>query len=387
MNNQQHEKIGDTFEAIVKDLTSDGRGVVSHPMGRTYFVSGVWVDEKILVKIKGIKGRTGFAECLEILRTSPSRIVAQCPHHGSSAGECGACPWQSIDYAAQLDAKQKRVDDSFSRLGLQDKVNTIWGSPQVFSYRNRAQFKSDGINIGYVSAQSNEFAPIQDCLILTDRNRNILKELIALLPNKNWQPQKKQRWVTLDVDHDINATEVSVNKRRPFRQANDIQNKYMREWLDKKLSTIDKTVHVLELFCGSGNFTEVIAKQGFESITAVDGVGEAINILSDRELAGVETITADLFSEIGFTQTLNKAKQAEVLVLDPPRDGLKVKGDIFAKKSKLKHIFYISCDLATLTRDISVFIANRYKVVEVQPLDQFPHTPHIECLVYLKKKS
>ncbi|WP_103654317.1 class I SAM-dependent RNA methyltransferase [Agarilytica rhodophyticola] len=387
MAGKESEKAGEIFEAIVKDLASDGRGIVKHPHGRTYFVPGVWLNEKVVVKIKGIKGKTGFAECTEILLASPSRINAKCQHHGVSLGKCGACPWQFIDYTAQLDAKQKRVEKVFSRLNLQDKVKTIAGSSNIFSYRNRAQFKTDGIHIGYVSSQSNTLVPIQHCEVLSDYNKHTLQELIEQLPNKNWQPRGKQPWITLDIDHDVSAQNISVNKRLPFKQANDGQNQYMRNWLANKLSVLDKGCHVLELFCGSGNFTEVISEQNFECIYAADAAGQAIESLFLRELRGVRTMTADLFKESEFAKILNKAKQSEVLVLDPPRDGLKVKGDIFAKKSKLKHIFYISCDLATLSRDIEAFVSHRYKVLEIQPLDQFPHTPHIECLVHLRKKD
>ena len=72
-------------------------------------------------------------------------------------------------------------------------------------------------------------------------------------------------------------------------------------------------------------------------------------------------------------------------MLDPPRDGLKIKGKLFDKKRGIKTVLYISCDLATLTRDVKFMQEQGFKIKEVQPVDMFPQTPHIEVLVHLQR--
>ncbi|HBQ39837.1 MAG TPA: class I SAM-dependent RNA methyltransferase, partial [Halieaceae bacterium] len=144
--------------------------------------------------------------------------------------------------------------------------------PQAFAYRNRAQFKTDGRQLGFVAAGSNRLAPITDCPVLTAPNRATLHALIEALPVPAWKPSRKHTWTTLDVDEDVTATEVVPNQRRPFRQGNDAQNNFMREWLAHRLQTLDPSRTVTELFAGSGNFTEVIAARGFQQIFAVEGV-------------------------------------------------------------------------------------------------------------------
>jgi len=74
-------------------------------------------------------------------------------------------------------------------------------------------------------------------------------------------------------------------------------------------------------------------------------------------------------------------------VLDPPRDGLKNKTGLITKRQRFENILYVSCNLATLVRDLEHFGEQGYKVEEVQPLDMAPHTPHVEFLTHLRLKK
>jgi 23S rRNA (uracil1939-C5)-methyltransferase len=79
-----------------------------------------------------------------------------------------------------------------------------------------------------------------------------------------------------------------------------------------------------------------------------------------------------------------QARDASILVLDPPRDGFKLAGLLLTKKHRFRDVFYISCDPATFARDIEAFIRAGFRPVEIQPLDLFPHTPHVELLCWLQ---
>lgn len=374
------------FEATVVDVASDGRGVVKHPDGRTVFVAGVWPGEVGKFRVVDKKGNVAFAELRELMVPSSQRITAPCPHHGFSESSCGGCPWQYIAYSEQLEAKQQRAMQAFNRIGVKE-IARIWPSPKVLGYRNRAQFKTDGKRLGFVSAKSNTLAEISQCPVLSEKNQTSLHELLSSLPQPDWRPTKKQKWTTLDIDDSISFEEVSVNQRLPFKQANDEQNAAIQTWLSDKLEGVDKASSVLELFCGSGNLTQIIAEHGFQSILAVEAVDDALHQLDALALANVTSFKQNLFLETAFENIYRQINKPDVLVLDPPRDGLKNKANMFRKKHKFQHVFYISCDLMTLTRDVKQFMDEGYKVREVQPLDQFPHTPHLELLVHLSPKK
>ena len=378
-------KIGNTFEAQVRDLASDGRGVVSHPDGRTMFAAGVWLGERGVFRVSGIKGSVGFAELVELLEPSLSRREAPCPYFGFTENRCGGCAWQFVSYEAQLAAKQHRVDNAFARIWSGD-VSKIWPSTTEWSYRNRAQLKTDGKELGFVAAKSNRLVAVEQCRVLSEKNQHTLSALQQLLPNDDWRSRKKNQWNTLDIDESVSSEGVSIHKRLPFAQANTSQNLRMRDWLQNKLSKIEKHYSVLELFCGSGNFTEIIAEQGFEKILAVEGVLEPLQKLEERGFDNVKTLQVDLFSAEAFRKIWKNLDKADILVLDPPRDGLKNKEGLLKKKYPIQEVFYISCDLATLVRDLVFFIESGFEIIEAQPLDQFPQTPHIEMCVHLKKR-
>lgn len=379
--------LGQTFEAEVIGLAETGNAVVEHPDGRRFFVPGAWLGERIRVKVKELKSQYGIGELVELLAASPVRIEPPCRFQGFSANQCGGCAWMFVDYAAQLQAKQERVEQAIQRLLPGQLIQPILPAPEPLGYRVRAQLKTDGQGLGFVANAQRQLVAVDDCLVLSEHNRATLRALQQKLPHVEWAPGRKQDWTTLDIDESISAEEVSVNKRLPFQQANPLQNQSMRAWLKEHLEALPRQLPVLELFAGSGNFTEVIATAGFESITAVEVVAEAVTALNARGLPGVAALTCDLFDEAAFTELMQRQREAEVLVLDPPRDGLKCRTGLFSRRSRLHDVFYISCDLATFSRDLRDFLAAGYRLEILQPVDLFPQTPHVELLAHLRRPA
>lgn len=381
------EGVGQIFEAQVIALAETGNAVVAHPDGRRVFVPGAWLGERVRVKVKDLKSQYAIAELLEVLEASPARIHPPCPFHGFGANQCGGCAWMFVTYAAQLQAKQDRVEQAIHRLLPGAPVRPILAAPEPLGYRVRAQLKSDGRELGFVANAQRQLVAVDDCLVLSEHNRTTLRALRHQLPNPAWTPRGKQDWTTIDIDESVSFAEVSVNKRLPFQQANQQQNQAMRAWLQERLDALPRQRPVLELFAGSGNFTEVIAAAGFETITAVEAVPEAIAALQARNLPGVTAKTCDLFDEAAFTGLVQQQRAAEILVLDPPRDGLKCRTGLFDRRSRLRDVFYISCDLATFSRDLKDFLAAGYRLEELQPVDLFPQTPHVELLAHLRRPA
>lgn len=376
-------KKGEIFSATVRDLASDGRGIVAHPSGLTVFVPGVWPGETASFRFTGLQNRLGSAELVELEEASSARVQPRCPHHGFAPGDCGGCPWQFMDYEVQLAAKQRRVEAAAARITA-SPVEAIWPSPAIYGYRNRAQLKTNGAALGYVSAGSHQLAEIEDCPILTDPNRETLKALRARLPESSWRPHRKAKWTTLDLDETVNAESVLVNSRLPFQQANTDQNEAMRRWLAAECAPLDKGGAALELFCGSGNFTRVLAAAGFEKIVAVDASGPATDALARSGLENVTVLSRDLFKPESYAALFREAPAYSILVLDPPRDGMRHLDALLGNHPKPADILYISCDLATLFRDLAQLQSMGYRITELQPLDQAPHTPHIEVLCHLQ---
>lgn len=373
-------RLHELFTATVRDLSSEGAGIVAHPDGQVFFVPGVWPGETGQFRVSGFRKRHGFAELVALQSPHPQRVAAPCRHHGFGGQHCGGCPWQFMAYPAQLAAKEQRVRQVLAPLGLAACVEAMLGSPKILGYRNRTQLKSDGRRLGYMARGSTQLVDVTDCPILSEHNRASLAALRERLPESGWRPRRKGSSTTLDIDEALPVGEASINSRRPFRQANDEQNLYMRSWLTDRLGGLPKDWPVSELFAGSGNFTAVLSALGFDDILAAEGVGEALDSLTGLQLPGVRSLGCDLFAEAGMARVAQAQPDTRLLVLDPPRDGFAQLPRALERWPQLMAVAYISCDPATFRRDVAELLAAGFVATTVQPLDLFPHTPHVELL-------
>ena len=255
---------------------------------------------------------------------------------------------------------------------------------EPWGYRNRMQFKTDGNRLGFFGAGSNQLVDVQDCPVLSQTNRGTLKALRSTLPNKKWSSDKRRgkRWYTLHVDESLE--QVSVDTRLPFRQANDAQNARMLQWLEQVVAEFDTSVVVLELFAGNGNLTQVLARHG-HSVTAVEADSACVREIEERGLLNVKTQTGDLFQEKQVEALVASVALTEVLVMDPPREGMELTPTLVKGLPHLDKVISISCDVATWARDCSRFIEAGFSLTRVTVLDMFPQTPHVEILSLLER--
>ena len=219
--------------------------------------------------------------------------------------------------------------------------------------------------------------------MLNDANNLQLAMLRSQLPNPQWRGSRAQPWHSIDIDDQ--TRKPSVNTRLPFRQGNTEQNGAMRDWLAQQIAPMDPSMEVLELFCGDGNFTTVLA-QHFAQTHGVEGDSTAVAALMARGLSGVSAETQNLFDATSVENTSAAAiPDATTGTRSPPRDGLKVRLPLLKRLRKLETVVYISCDVATWARDCADFMAHGFLLAQVQPLDMFPQTPHIEVLSVLRR--
>lgn len=370
------------FQSQIRDLTSDGRGVAPHPDGRTFFVSGVWPGETALIQPVGRQGKVGLGRVVELQQPHLQRRSAPCHHHGPGSSDCGGCPWMFMTYEAQGAAKQQRLDSIL--IGLTDtatRVDALLFAPEELGYRNRAQFKTDGRLLGYLARGTRKLIDIDRCPVLSDGNAQHLAALRTQLPNPAWH-ERKEGWQTIDVD---DATRhPSVNKRLPFRQGNTHQNGIMRSWLAEVIADYPGDTPVTELFAGSGNLTEVLVEQ-FNLVKTVESHEGAASLLAARLGDRVQRHDLNLYSPAAVEGWIGQGDRTRLLVIDPPREGLKVRDPLLGAMPDLDSIVYLSCDTATWARDAGDFLSRGFRLARVTPLDLFPQTPHLELLSVFKR--
>lgn len=373
------------FDGEIRDLSQAGLGVVNGPDGCVYFVQGTWPGDVGTFEILSQKKRYGFAKLLTLTTPSPHRVPERlCAHHGYENGDCGGCPWLPFSYSDQLVRKDQLVRYALERakvLGPRTKLLPIAGSPQSLGYRNRAQFKTNGQQLGFVSFQSKTLVDIKSCPVLAPACAERLSDLREQLPNAAWQPRRNYLWNFIEIN-DVSAwdkNQVGLNQRLPFLQGNHAQNLRMQTWIREAVATLPSPQNVLELFCGSGNFTTLLATaSNVQNVVAAEGSPEAIAELNARNLPNTQTLAADLYNPASWSRLKQMTPQATLVFLDPPREGFEGIDQFLKRFPDLTHIIYVSCSLNTFSRDAVHLNAAGFMAEQIQPVDMFPNTQHIE---------
>ena len=380
------------FNGTITHLSQKGLGVVKNDQNNlSYFVYGTWPGDagefEIIDKPLNNK-KFAYARLIALTHPSAQRQMPICPYVGLVENSCTGCPWMIADYTSQLEQKRNRFVYAMKRAGFdttQLSIGSIHPAPHLYGYRNRCQIKTDGEKLGFVSENSYQIAPINDCVVLNERCRDLLKTALQQLPNDAWQADSDHNRQFIELDDDMQADGIRINQKRPFKQGNTAQNEWMQAWLREKLAHNPHLGKVVELFCGSGNFTEIIAESNCTAIIAYESEPGAIQALKVRNLVKVTTQSIDLFKSSIWSNIRKNVFDAETLVLDPPRSGLKKHHGFFASLAALRTIYYISCNPETFARDAWFFNQNGWSITDIQLVDLFPHTPHIEALVEIRK--
>ncbi len=381
-----------SFKGEVTHLSQKGLGVVRNPQdGRSYFAAGTWpgdigefeTTDRILHNRK-----YGYARLTHLIQPSSHRKTPECRFLGFTGNDCSGCPWMIADYDSQLEQKRNRFLYAMQRVGFdpdQLAVEQVHPAPHLFGYRNRFQVKTDGEKLGFVSEGSHHIVSIEDCIVLNDSCRKHLQTIRKRLPCREWIPTAGHDWHFIELDDITPAEPILLDKKRPFQQGNTAQNTWMKAWLRHKFEQNGDIGKTVELFCGSGNFTEVIAQAGGSHIIAYESDPHAILSLQQKNLPGVDARVADLYHPFIWKMLRKSVRDTDTLVLDPPRSGLKTLRGFFENFINLRTIYYISCDPITFARDAWAFCKNGWSLTDIQLVDLFPHTPHVETMAAFSK--
>lgn len=381
------------FQGEITHLSQKGLGVVRHPENElSYFVAGTWpgdVGEFEITDRTLNNKKYAYARLVRLIQPSSHRKTPECQFLGFSGSDCSGCPWMIADYDSQLEQKKASFLHAMQRIGFDPQVlsvGPVHPSPDLFGYRNRFQVKTDGRKLGFVAEGSHHIVPIEDCIALNAICRQHLQTLRQRLPRREWIPAPGYDWNFIDLDDQSAIDPAQLNRKRPFQQGNSAQNLWMKTRLRQQLEQQGESEKIVELFCGSGNFTEIIAQTGCPQILAYESDPEAIAALQQKNLPGVKARTIDLYHPFIWKILKNHIKDADTLVLDPPRSGLKTLRGFFEYFPALKTIHYISCNSVTFARDAWMFCKNGWKFSTIQLIDQFPHTPHVEIMAVFRKR-
>jgi 23S rRNA (uracil1939-C5)-methyltransferase len=406
-----------TFELTLTGMAHGGSAVGRHE-GRAIFVPYGIPGERILARITQDKGRFAYAEQVEVLEASPARVVPRCKHFGA----CGGCHWQHIDYGGQLEFKRQVVADQMRRLGgLPDAaVHPTIPSPDPWAYRSHVTFHvtADG-RLGFVGLDDRTVIPIEECHIV----RGEVLEPLFLDPSptlpasreggenatrlsewsNKFKPNERVR-VQVGTGGELllaagtseeffsrilagpGVVHYRINTRvfqvsaGSFFQVNLPQAEMLVKLALERLD-LTGSERVLDLYSGVGLFTAFLADAAAH-VTAVESFSPAVR---DAEINLAEVDNVDLIEGAVEDVLPELDGMYDAALLDPPRAGMDAKAlDALVKIAPAK-IVYVSCDPATLARDAKRLFTAGYRLIDVQPVDMFPQTYHIESVAAFVK--
>jgi 23S rRNA (uracil1939-C5)-methyltransferase len=404
-----------------------GPHAVGRHDGKVVFVRGAAPDEEVDAVVTEERRSFAYAEVVDVVRPSVSRRSPPCPY----LPRCGGCPWQHLDYAAQLEAKRRIVQEHLRRLaGIVVDVEPVIPSPLEYQYRRRLKLRVEDGEVGFYAGATHTLVPIEHCLLaepavaaaipwaaelargLQTKLRRI--ELIRVgeeTADVTVAAEAEGGWVKADQArcrawlnghesvrglaisgrrwrHTWGQTEIALRpdseivlraNTGSFTQVNPEANLALVDTV-VRLAEVENGARVLDLYAGVGNLSLPFARRGAR-VLAVEQQPQAArdNAANVRRLglSGYEVRQAPADRVVaGFADA---EERFDVVVLDPPRSGARPVIDSLLRLAAPR-VVYVSCDPATLARDVAV-LRNRYRIDAVQPIDMFPHTYHVEVVL------
>jgi len=331
--------------------------------GKKVFVEFAAPGDTLEIEIVRDHGSFAEARIMRVIEPAPCRVMPACPVFG----RCGGCQWQHLSYATQLEWKSRILAETLARIGgiPESHVLPALPSPTQWNYRNRIQLHVDSKGrVGFYRPKSKEVVEFERCYIADEH----LNEMLAA---------HRAEFATRD-----RGVSLKVSDGPHFSQVNTAQNEAVQKILIEWVSEVPHA-RVVELYAGSGNFTFPMAQVATQIFaTEIDGRA----IAAAKERATREGVTNIEFICAPAERILKKFKgPCDLVFLDPPRKGAAEAIEAITALGP-KAIIYMSCDPATMARDVRTLATSGWSLVKSLPIDMFPQTFHIESLNLLVRQ-
>lgn len=350
-----------TVDLQVEDIAFGGKGV-AREHGKAVFIPFTIDGELVSARITREKKQFAEAEVVAVRKTSSHRVTSQCPYFG----RCGGCAYQHIDYAHQLETKSRQVRDLLQRIGKLNDVpmRAIVPSPAEYAYRNRITVHVENGVIGYFRRDSHQLIDVEHCPIAMDEVNRELTDLRARkVPDGHYTLRAK-------------------SGPRIFSQTND---GVAAALLDLIADLVPPNQQLLvDAYCGAGFFSKALLHK-FDRIIGIDWDRFAIAAAKENATAKEDYVACDV--ETGLRATLDHSDPNKIVLLaDPPATGLMPRVRETIAETGPRTFFYISCNPATLARDLSD-LDRRFEISSVTSFDMFPQTAEIEVVAELRRRD
>lgn len=385
--------VGEVIEVAIEKVAHGGHFIARHE-GAVIFVRHAIPGERCRIEITSVGSSFIRADVVDVLEPSPDRVVAPCEY--SHRNGCGGCDFQHISQARQLQLKSDVITEQFARIAKMEISVEVESVGENLGWRSRITSTTDrNGHLGFIGSRSHKIIPVSNCLVAAE---NIG---FADLATKKWRGDVRieiaasssgERSISLIATRGETKSRLSEGPAvlheevldKVLEVSNDsfwqghINAPSVLSTVVQEFSATKTGDHVLDLYGGVGLFTAALIDQVGDTgaIDLIEGSKSATADASRnfKAHANVKIITGDV------AKHLPRIASADVVVLDPPRDGAgKVVVHEITRMSP-RTVVYVACDPAALARDTGYFLNNGYSLVKLRAFDLFPMTHHIECV-------
>jgi 23S rRNA (uracil1939-C5)-methyltransferase len=424
---------------------SDG-SAVTKPEGFVIFVRNLLKGEKAKIVITKLLKHYGYGKVLEIIEPSKERIASDCKYYpqcgGCSLRHLSYQEESNFKYSLVEELFQRQISPDF-------KVEPLVAMADPTHYRNKLQapisIDNNKLVWGFYRTNSHDLIPISACEIEDEKANELMNELLPLLNKlhketfrhvliKTGKTSKEVMIVVITRDREVlglkevaqqfildhpevksfmqninsrvtnvilgrelillagqETIEDTLGKLRfkisafSFYQVNPTQAVKLYN-IVKDYAKLTKDDTLVDLYCGIGTITLWLADQAKEAI-GIEIIPQAVeNAQENAELNNISNarfIVSD--ASRGATKLLNQGVKPSVIVVDPPRKGLDEPTIEAISTLNPNRLVYVSCNPATLVRDIKILTEKGFNLVKATPVDMFPRTPHVETVVLMSR--
>jgi 23S rRNA (uracil1939-C5)-methyltransferase len=392
--------VGDTVKLAIKSVAFGGEGI-GRIDNRVVFVPFTVDGDVVTVRINEVRKRYARGEVTAVDVPSPKRTDPRCVHYY----RCGGCHYQHIDYAHQAEIKQQQVIDAFKRIGKISHpfVSPVITSPLIFNYRGKAEYHVGGLGtstpvVGFKDSKGTAIIDVDRCEIvhesINDACRRFRKELLARRRHSAGET-RKTFWSIEDSQACQETPDRSIRfpivtrsvKQRIFSVP---ANGFFQVHLSLVDVLVDQVVMksalplsdvIMDCYCGSGLFS-IFLSPHVREVRGIEMNGKAVRCaratMRRYDAANVTIIEGRI--EDVLQSLRGEIERIDGVVLDPPRTGCA--GETLSRiiDMKPRRIVYVSCNPATQARDARMLLDGGFRLSEIQPLDMFPQTKHVEAI-------
>ena len=386
-------KTGDLVQVTIEKVAHGGHFIARHE-GAVIFVRHAIPGENCTIQITSTGSSFNRADVVSVEKPSEFRVQAPCSF--ANRNGCGGCDFQHISVDHQRKLKSDVIAEQFSRIAKMELRVDVEEVGESTHWRTRAIATTDrNGKLGFYKSRSHSIAPVTDCIICVepmnfseiasrDLKGDVRVEIsasntgersIALAPTRGEEKARLTEGPAVLHENVLGrALEVSQESFwQSHKKAPEVLTQVVLDFAQLKTGE-----HVLDLYGGVGLFSaaivEAVGPTGHVDLIEGSKVATADAARNFAAYSNITIATGDV------AKLLPRITAADVVVLDPPRDGAGKEAVAHIARLAPRAIVYVACDPAALARDTAYLADHSYSLVKVRAFDLFPMTHHIECV-------